>query len=226
MLSALGAAAARTPSCIHCAHRSNALVMFQFGMRAAARGIAKSAMKTQTTPRQHHAMRTVLCATRVRRPRAAACHRCLSTQVQPSQSLAEPANETAAGVANNDAGTASESAGVRGQEARSPTVAEFYRDVYYHKRQHRVSANTWKREKSYWNSILAEFGDTPLNQLSGVAWDDYLDTLNSGATKRLHQTAYRALLKMAVHRGFVCNFSCSHVMLSQCNCATSLLCCS
>ncbi|KAL8435520.1 hypothetical protein ACSSS7_002447 [Eimeria intestinalis] len=70
-------------------------------------------------------------------------------------------------------------------------------------KEQEVGSNTMRVESGFWQSILQVIGDVPVVNLSAAVWEEYLRVLKkrncSPRTQALHQVAYLAALKYAVH---------------------------
>ncbi|KAL8440226.1 hypothetical protein Efla_000352 [Eimeria flavescens] len=88
---------------------------------------------------------------------------------------------------------------VVGQE----TLKDFVEKAFWPIRQQEVGSNTMRVESGFWQSILQVIGDVPVANLSAAVWEEYLSALKkrncSPRTQALHQVAYLAALKYAVH---------------------------
>ncbi|KAL8271636.1 hypothetical protein Esti_004441 [Eimeria stiedai] len=91
---------------------------------------------------------------------------------------------------------------VVGQE----TLRDFVEKAFWPVRQdaeQEVGSNTMRVESGFWQSILQVIGDVPVANLSAAVWEEYLSVLKkrncSPRTQALHQVAYLAALKYAVH---------------------------
>ncbi|OEH78351.1 hypothetical protein cyc_03989 [Cyclospora cayetanensis] len=83
------------------------------------------------------------------------------------------------------------------------TLREFVEKAFWPIREQEVGSNTMRVERGFWQSILQVIGDVPVANLSAAVWEEYLRALKkrncSPRTQVLHQVAYLAALKYAVH---------------------------
>ncbi|CDI74331.1 hypothetical protein, conserved [Eimeria praecox] len=83
------------------------------------------------------------------------------------------------------------------------TLKEFVERAFWPVREQEVGSNTMRVERGFWQSILQVIGDVPVANLSSAVWEKYLGVLKrrncSPRTQVLHQVAYLAALKYAVH---------------------------
>ncbi|CDJ68075.1 hypothetical protein, conserved [Eimeria necatrix] len=83
------------------------------------------------------------------------------------------------------------------------TLREFVEKAFWPVREQEVGSNTMRVERGFWQSILQVIGDVPVANLSSAVWEKYLGVLKkrscSPRTQVLHQVAYLAALKYAVH---------------------------
>ncbi|CDJ56583.1 hypothetical protein, conserved [Eimeria maxima] len=87
--------------------------------------------------------------------------------------------------------------------AGQETLREFVERDFWPVREQEVGSNTMRVERGFWQSILQVIGDVPVANLSSAIWEKYLGVLKqrncSPRTQVLHQVAYLAALKYAVH---------------------------
>eukprot|EP00922_Rhytidocystis_sp_ex-Travisia-forbesii_P052237 GHVS01077517.1.p1 GENE.GHVS01077517.1~~GHVS01077517.1.p1 ORF type:complete len:372 (-),score=36.02 GHVS01077517.1:479-1594(-) len=87
------------------------------------------------------------------------------------------------------------------------SLVDFVNDTFWPVRTSEVAHHTARVERGFWDQILPAIGQTPLSRLTALIWECYLKTLKlrgcSARTQTLHQLAYSAALKYALHLGHI-----------------------
>eukprot|EP00922_Rhytidocystis_sp_ex-Travisia-forbesii_P005450 GHVS01007954.1.p1 GENE.GHVS01007954.1~~GHVS01007954.1.p1 ORF type:complete len:486 (+),score=66.16 GHVS01007954.1:110-1567(+) len=87
------------------------------------------------------------------------------------------------------------------------SLTEFFNDTFWPIRISEVGEHTARVERGFWDQIIPTIGQIPLRCLTAMIWEGYLKQLKlrgcSARTQTLHQIAYSAALKYALHMGHI-----------------------